>query len=397
MTHTASLFSPSSIRRFSSQVAFLLKAAMLPAVLLGSLGLGGCGPKPAATGATTSESSVSAGSSTTGDSPSGAGGSQDGTASSTSATTSLDKISAEEAEPAVPPRPATLREATAIIDLTTFPTLAPAEVHFQIPSKVGYVLGKQDFPAAVAFYRHELKQAGWKIQQEDVNEEKGYGLFTATKQGYTLSASIVKDPNSGKWQAFVENYGNVDAARLPRPSDAKLTQKVFYSSIYTTKETVKEAAKFIRTSMLEHGWRELVPQGGGAVATEESDYLHFMQGGVQLTALVNRQDDETNVMYGTSLLKLDLPIMPATKSKIEYMDEPFVHLFYGIPAKADEVLEFHRKELADRGWTVRTGSESQAEGLTKMILESPGKKPLRFEILSKDDFTFILFASLQDE
>jgi len=291
-----------------------------------------------------------------------------------------------------PAAPASLLEAEQVIDLRRFPMLESSEMHHRMRSKVGYVIAKPDLAGDVQFYRTKLTEAGWKIEKEDVNADKHSGILSASKGGFRLAVSIVKDPNDGKMGAFVENLGNVDAQALPHFAGARPQPSQFNVAHYTTDGKVDAVADFLRGELTKLGWRRVGFYGG---ANNDEPDLHrllmFVQRGTSLTALIDREGEATRVMVQTSLMKYGLPIMPQATG-IELMEEPFVYLGYATKAPPADVLTFYRKELPPLGWTVAADEEKGDEGAMKVKLSGPDKEALRLEVLGKEGVTFVLLA-----
>lgn len=293
--------------------------------------------------------------------------------------------------------PASLQEAAAVIDFRTFPTLERDKLLHQSATKIGYGLAKPDLAKDVQFYRDKLTEAGWKIDYDKVDPKLAFGTFRCSKQGYVVDVTIMQDPNTKKMQAFLENQGNVDARAIPRPPGAEVTQSQPNVTIFLTDAKVAEVTRFVRTELKTLGWRETIYPN---MPTEEEPAddlaLSFIQRGICINAHMQAKDGKTNVMYSVGLRKVELPIMPDAKGRIEYSEEPYLQLGYATPSPPEAVLAFYRKELPAVGWSVPSGADKIENGKAKIALEGPGKEPLRLELLKVGNTTLVLIASRAD-
>lgn len=287
---------------------------------------------------------------------------------------------------------ATLREAENVIDLRTFPMLESSQVHHKTRSNVGYVIAKPDLAGDVKFYRDQLTAAGWKIEKEDVNAEQQYGILSASKSGFHVSVSVVKDPNNGNMGAFVENLGNVDVRALPHMAGARPEPSSFNVFYYKTDAKVDAVAEFVAAEWPKLGWRKVGQYQGGNDEPGVHRYVQFVQNGMRLAANINRREEVTDVLVHASLMSLAPPIMPQA-SGIELMEPPpFLSLTYATKAAPVEVLAFYRKELPALGWAMAAEEEKGADGQIKVKLTGPDKEALRLEVLGKEGVTLVLMA-----
>ena len=292
--------------------------------------------------------------------------------------------------------PASLQEAASIIDFRTFPALERDKLLHQSAVKIGYTLAKPDLTKDVQFYRDKFTEAGWKIEYDKVDPKLAFGTFRCSNQGFVVDVTICQDPNNKKMQVFLENQGNIDARAIPRPPGAEVTQSQPNVTIFRTNAKPAEVGRFVRTELKPLGWREAVYPNMPDDESEDYLVVGFIQRGMHINANINVKDGKTEAMYSVSMLKVGLPIMPDAKGRIQYSEEPFLHLGYATPSPPDAVLEFYRKELPALGWSIRPGTDKIEDGKAKVALEGPDKEPLRLELLNKGGPTLVLIANRPD-
>lgn len=321
-----------------------------------------------------------------GNTPAGPPASQPGTAAKTS------QVSPP--APAAPSdslRPATLLEATAAIDLRTFPMLKHGNVFYKTAAKVGYALADAGLKDAVDFYREKLIGAGWKIEADKTDPAISYGSIEATKSGFHLSVSIVKNPNSSAMHAFVENQGNVDARSLPRYPGAEPEQAYFHIANYEANAKMEDVAKHVVEELKKRGWRPAAYYGGRTGSVEGvSIHRYFMQGGIYLNVTVENEEGKSALRYHPHLLKYAVPVPPEVTTSVDMSEDPVLRVFYMVRIPAREVLAFYRRELPLMGWTIPEAAIK--DGKAEIPLQGPEKEPLLLELEEKDGHTLVQIA-----
>lgn len=302
------------------------------------------------------------------------------------------------AAPRPPANPATLQEAAETIDLRTFPAPEHEEVLHRLVARAGYRLSKPDFAKDAAFYRDKLEGAGWKQISEDINTEKGYAAARYTKDGYQVAVDIIKDPNNGRINAFIENQGNVDAGTLPRIAGAVPGQAFFTWANYSVDAGKDDVIAFVLKELRGAGWRRVVVPSSAPVDDDDAEaWLQFVQNGTRLSVHIAKRDSSTEMTYSTSLCKYELPpLLAPTTASIQWMDEPLLHCFYATKSSPEEVLQFYRRELPARGWAVAGDSKTLSGGEIRVALQGPDKEPMRLDVLSKEGLCFVLLASAEE-
>jgi hypothetical protein len=313
-------------------------------------------------------------------------------------------------QPAAQPAfPASLEEATRVIDLRQFPIpdggkdlyksaaiskgdrgkdlIKSARVLF-------YFLRRSGGAEVAQFCRTKLAEAGWKLA--DVPAGKDTFEFTGFKQGFFLSGSVYENRADGTLGVTITNHGNIDSRTLPRFAGAELKDNDVGRTIYLTDAKPDAVLEFMRAELKKGGWREVRDQTGEIdMAPGFPVELRFIQRGIEIGLSVEDKKGKTEVWNKVLLLDVELPIMPEAKGNVQFLGySRYVHLFYVVPAGPGKVLEFYRKELPALGWTMRAGTDKIESGKAKVILEAPGKDPLRLELLADKQGTAVLIAAV---
>lgn len=308
-----------------------------------------------------------------------------------------------------PATPASLVDATRVIDLSKFPLPDGGKDLYkssavpkgdrgkdlnQSARALTYVLHRSDAAEVAQFCRTKLTEAGWKLS--DAPPSKDFFEFTGFKQGFFLSGSIYDNLAAGEVSVTLTNHGTIDSRTLPRVAGAELKDNDVSRTIYLTDAKPDAVLEFTRAELKKGGWRE-VRMEGGKIDDEPGFpvFLRFIQRGIEISTSVEGKDGKTEVWNIVRLLDVELPIMPEVQGVVEYLgDSNYVHLYYAIPKTGPEtVLEFYRKELPALGWTMRAGTDKIEDGKAKVILEAPEKDSLRLELLANKQGTFVLVAA----
>jgi len=290
------------------------------------------------------------------------------------------------------------REAVAAIDLRTFPMLKHGEVFYQSARRVGYAMADSDLNGAMNFYREKLGAAGWKLGKIELLPDQHFGSLEATRQGFQLNVSIVKDPRSGAMHAFVENYGNVDARLLPRYAGVEPEQTYFHSAHFRTKDGIDPVARDLFKRCKALGWLPYTSHGGRTGNVEGKVwYMRFVRGAINLNIQVTAEEGYTGIMYGVSLLNYGAPIPPDVTETIDLTEDPTLRLFFTTKLSPADVLDFYRRELPPMGWKIGAGPTPAENGETHTALTGPAGEKLVLKMLEKDKLTAVQIAAARKD
>lgn len=287
-----------------------------------------------------------------------------------------------------PAAPASVREATAAIDLRGFPRMAGGQdVHAQASLLVYDV--PAEIPQAARFHVEELKKLGWQEDTEitppRVDEESA--LLGFRREGFYLSLSIDRlTEKEGFLQITLRNQGNVDTRLLPRYADADLLYGGQATAIYLTPATVDGVVQFTRNKLASLGWQEYEPPYRPIPADAGNVGLNFRQNGVALSVYIRpapNQDDQTSVQYDTSVLNSELPLPPGAEA-VEF-DDVHPSLKFQITSEIAPILQFYRGKAEELGWTAKDDLTDVRDTSTTLFFEGSGKELYMLSVSKNDE------------
>jgi hypothetical protein len=287
-----------------------------------------------------------------------------------------------------PPPPATLKEALAVIDLSTFPVPDGALYADKSPVASSYVLPRGDVAKAVELYRSTLVQQGWKPAADPKLFEVGkdWAQLIFVKQGFTLYASVGVSSGNGNMNAALFHVGNIDARTLPRPAGAEIAEALPSRIIYRTVVKPDDFKEFMCTEMEKQGWQQYSRRlRRGESVRESGKYkeLKFLSHAVKAELFINLEGDKTRVICGVGLVNEHLPILPDARA-IE-LDEDPLSLSYYTAAAPEKVVDFYQKELAAADWKRREGAGNADAKEGMIAFDAAGREPLRLEYIRDMD------------
>ncbi len=183
-------------------------------------------------------------------------------------------------------KPATLKEAIDLINLSKLPKLDKASKVKAIPIAMSFE-ASGTIEDVTNFYRKLLKDAGWK-ESTSMVETDSLAILYFNKSGFLLVVTAAKHKKDGPVEITLANKGNVDIRKLPFPKDAEIPSTQFEFVNTTTKLSVEEAEAFYKTELPKLGWKPVDRLGKGV--------LTFAQNAVEL-----RIEVQTNSLKQTSI------------------------------------------------------------------------------------------------
>jgi hypothetical protein len=290
--------------------------------------------------------------------------------------------------PAPPPTPATLKEALAVIDLSTFPVPDGALYADKSPVASSYVLPRGNAVKAVELYRSTLVPQGWKPAADPKLFEVGkdWAQLIFVKQGFVLYASVGVSSGNGNMNAALFHVGNIDARTLPRPAGAEIVDALPPRIIYRTAVKPDDFKQFMRTEMKKQGWQQYsrrLRRGESLPESGQDKELKFLSHAVKAELSINPAGDKTRVICGVGLVNEHLPILPDARA-IE-LDEDPLSLSYYTATAPEKVVDFYQKELATADWKRREGAGSADNKEGMIAFDAAGREPLRLEYIRDMD------------
>ena len=168
-----------------------------------------------------------------------------------------------------------------------------------------------------------------------------------------------------------QDDGTFNASRLPRISGAKEVFASPATTIFTSPEPVAQTADTLEKTLVAGGWQRFIAPNTAYRQDPSMRSMQLKKGMQALNVYVSiapAQNNATSVQYSALPLKTDLPFTKDA-SNIEYSpDRPLLTLLTAEPA--DKALDFYRKELAARGWSMwseKTNGKAPADGPSGVV------------------------------
>ncbi|MBI3703756.1 MAG: hypothetical protein HY244_07905, partial [Rhizobiales bacterium] len=167
--------------------------------------------------------------------------------------------------------------------------------------------------------------------------------------------------------------GAFDSSRLPRVSGAKQVFASPTSTIFTSPDSVAQTAETLDKALVAAGWQKYVAPNTAYRNDPNMRIMTLKRGTQALNVYVSiapAQNNATSVQYSALPLKTDLPFAKDA-SQIEYSPERAL-LTLVTAEPLDKTLDFYRKELDSRGWSLwseKTNGKQPADGPSGTVHE----------------------------
>jgi hypothetical protein len=165
--------------------------------------------------------------------------------------------------------------------------------------------------------------------------------------------------------------GTFNAAKLPRVSGAKEITASPTVTIFTSPVSVAQTADAVGKALKDAGWQEFTAPNAARAVDANMRTMTLKKGTQAVNVFITvapAQGNATSVQYAALPLKTELPFAKDATA-IEYSpDRPQLSLITAQPVK--DALEFYRKELGDRGWSLwsaKVGAKQAAGGAPGVI------------------------------
>ncbi|MGZ5840671.1 MAG: hypothetical protein ACXWJ8_01890 [Xanthobacteraceae bacterium] len=177
----------------------------------------------------------------------------------------------------------------------------------------------------------------------------------ATARGVLLAFMCVSLLAGGCSKAEKAEQADVtfDTSRLPRVTGAKEIFASAATTIFTSPVSVAQTADTVDKALAAGGWQRYSAPFT-ATSNDSNRWIMSLKKGQQalnvFISIAPAQGNATSVQYAAVALKTDLPFTKDA-SNIEYSpDRPLLTLVTAEPV--DKTLDFYRKELGERGWSL---------------------------------------------
>jgi hypothetical protein len=268
--------------------------------------------------------------------------------------------------------PATVEQATHLLDLSTFPLADGAKLPgSRQMANLSYVT-TNNVKAAFEFNRKAFLGQGWKeLPNSSVTDQSASATFS--RSGFVVSLSVSPIGEPGAVMVTLQNLGNVKPGQLPVPPGAKPVYVGDSTAMYATEAAVPETAGASRKLFVAQGW---VPYG------DAGDSAFFKQNAILVTATASSapaQGGKTMIQYSSELISADIPAPPNVED-LRYVDQPPELTFQTTEANQDAIIDFYRKTLAGTGWKSTLDHMLAIDDKPTMIFRNPTKDMLTLSI-----------------
>ena len=182
--------------------------------------------------------------------------------------------------------------------------------------------------------------------------------FTGKSRGLILTlaclALLAGGCNESKTDSGSKaDSGVFDTSRLPRVNGAKEVFASAATTIFTSPDSVAQTADTVDKALAAGGWQKYIAPNTAYSKDPVTRIMSLKKGAQALSVFITvapAQNNATSVQYAALVLKTDLPFINDA-SDIEYSPErPLLTLLTTEPV--EKTLDFYRKELGARGWSL---------------------------------------------
>jgi hypothetical protein len=146
---------------------------------------------------------------------------------------------------------------------------------------------------------------------------------------------------------------SLDTSRLPRVGGGKEVYASALTTIFTSPDPVIATAGAVDKALAAAGWQKYAAPFAATVDDPNMRMLSFKKGQQSLGVFITvapAQNNATSVQYNATPLANDLPFTNDASNIIYSPDRPTLSLVTAEPI--DKTLDFYRKELGVRGWSL---------------------------------------------
>ncbi len=191
-----------------------------------------------------------------------------------------------------------------------------------------------------------------------------------------LLAAGCDDKPKSEQQAEKAESGVFDSSKLPRVKGAKQIYAGAETTIFVSPDPIGPTASALDKALAAAGWQKYVAPHTAYRESATMRTIMLKKGSHALNVFITvapAQNNAITVQYSALPLKTDLPFTKDA-SNIEYSpDRPLLTLVTAEPA--DKILDFYRKEMAERGWFLwseKTNGKQAPGGPSGTIHEGGG-------------------------
>jgi len=266
--------------------------------------------------------------------------------------------------------PATAAQAAAVLDLSVFPMVDPADENNSgvIASQSYQAKGK--CTAVAGTIQKRLVEAGWtEMPGAAITDEYASVMFQ--KEGFTVSLSVMPGSEPDKAFVSITNHGNVDLKKLPMPGGAKELYAMPMMAMFMTSSNVADTNAKCKKLLAEQGWE---PFGDTTVS------FFVKKNAVRLQVMVSESPAEagkTAIQISCEQLSADLPA-PPDALQLQYSDATGQYLFDS-PLGKEHWVEYFTTTLGKGGWKPTTENLVKIDFREHLIFRNPQKDMIELQ------------------
>jgi hypothetical protein len=254
--------------------------------------------------------------------------------------------------------PATAAQAASVLDLSTFP-MVDLDVDPD-SSQSTQVIAYQSYPAKGAVIdvakkiQAALLKKGFK-ETAGASFTEAYASATYQGRGFTIALTVFPGSKPSTAQVNLQNLGNVDLAKLPMPTGAKLLYALPAMVSFVSELPVDKTKSELQSLLLKQGWEKF---------GDTSASFYIKKNATRLQVMVSEapgQGGKTSIQISSEQLSVDLPVPPSF-GFLQYADSTGGMIF-DTDKSQEEIIAFFKQSLGKTSWkpttenTVRIGFE----------------------------------------
>jgi hypothetical protein len=272
--------------------------------------------------------------------------------------------------------PATAKKAAEILDLTRMKLIDPtaesqeAGVLTQSIATLSYQ-AKGSVDKIAQAMQKSLTSDGWKVQ-EGASINDAYATAAFQKNGFTLSLNVMPGNKPNEAQVTLNHLGNVDFAKLPLPTGAKILYSMPSMILFETDRPPAETKEAIQSALADKDWE---PFGD----TTASFFLRKNAVRLQVMANPSPTDPKKSmVQISGELMAADFPSLTEVEN-LQYSSVP-TQLSFDCPMGKPESIQMLGDKLKAMGWKPTTEQPIKIDFRDNWIFRNDSKDLTELEI-----------------
>ncbi len=277
-------------------------------------------------------------------------------------------------------QPATVAEAAAVLDLTKFPQVDPANEYGTMFVASQRYSSTATVSAAAKKVQQQLLQDGWKELDGSTYTDQ-YTSASFQKNGFTVSVSVMPNDSKAPAAVYINNHGNVNLKLLPKPAGATELYAFPTSIMLMTDSGVDETNAQYKKLFAENGWE---PFGDTTIS------FFVKKNAVLLQVVISSspaQPGKSAVQITSAQMSCDLPAPPDAEN-LQYTDASGQMIFDSSKSQA-EWIDWFKTKLGETGWKATTENPLKVDFREYLIFRNPAKELIEISFSKFEEKTRI--------